>query len=115
VRPLAKWGSWKRERPELLCGKKRGFSFYAHAPGEDAAPRRERELLVAASPRDEIADTHWYRPHVDRFLAEEAAAAGAEYLDGTELASAEPTPGGLKLEGSRRGRKLAVRARLTID
>ena len=62
VAPLAKWGSWQRTYPELGCGLKRGFTFYH---GEEA-------LLVAASPRDEIADTHWYRSDVDHFLVREA-------------------------------------------
>ncbi|HKC26246.1 MAG TPA: FAD-dependent oxidoreductase [Thermoanaerobaculia bacterium] len=115
VAPLAAWGSWKRERPELRCGKKRGFTFYSHIPGEAAAPRADRELLVAASPRDEVADTHWYRPDVDRFLAEEAASAGAEYLDEVELSRLERTPRGLRLEATRRGATLAVRGRLVVD
>src|SRR5712692_8636542 len=33
VRPLAKWGSWQRTYPEIGCGLKRGFSFFAHAEG----------------------------------------------------------------------------------
>jgi len=115
VAPLAAWGSWKRERPELRCGVKRGFSFYSHLPGEPAAPRADRELLVAASPRDEVADTHWYRPDVDRFLAEEASSAGAEYLDEVELSGLERTPRGLRHDGVRRGTSLSVRARLAVD
>ncbi len=41
VRPLAKWGSWQREYPEIACGLKRGFTFYHHdlASGHDPADR----------------------------------------------------------------------------
>src|SRR5271155_3564134 len=60
--PLAKWGSWQRTYPQIACGLKRGFSFFCQ--GE--------RLLVAASPRDDIADTHWYREEVDHFLVTEA-------------------------------------------
>src|SRR6478672_491179 len=31
IRPLAAWGSWRRERAEIACGLKRGFTFYAHS------------------------------------------------------------------------------------
>src|ERR1700689_562900 len=61
--PLAKWGSWQRTYPQIGCGLKRGFSFFHSSGGQ---------LLVAASPRDEIADTHWYRADVDHFLVIEA-------------------------------------------
>src|SRR5262249_15200354 len=62
--PFAKWGTWRRHHPEVACGLKRGFTFYHHRFGEpfSAAADRSDQLLMAASPRDEIADTHWYRP-----------------------------------------------------
>jgi FADH2 O2-dependent halogenase len=69
--PLAKWGSWQRTYPQIACGLKRGFSFFCQ--GE--------RLLVAASPRDEIADTHWYREEVDHFLVMEARSLGVGYLE----------------------------------
>ena len=68
--PFAKWGSWRRAYPEVSCGLKRGFSFFHHAEGRPFAnaPDRQDQLLVAASPNDEVADTHWYRPEFDAFL-----------------------------------------------
>ena len=73
--PLAQWGTWRRAYPSLPVGLKRGFSFFQHAFGEpfDDDDTHERQLLVAASPHDEVADTHWYRPAFDAFLAHEAA------------------------------------------
>ena len=44
-----------------------------------------RQLMVAASPHDDIGDTHWYRPDFDHNLVREAEAAGAIYLDETRL------------------------------
>src|SRR6185369_9518982 len=87
LRALTKWGSWQREYPHLPCGLKRGFSFFHHHPGEawQHHARRGNELLVAASPRNEIADTHWYRPSFDEFLVNEAIREGVEYLDQTQL------------------------------
>src|SRR5438128_8547575 len=87
VRVFSKWGTWQRARPDVPCGLKRGFSFFFHHQGAAFAadPNHERQLLVAASPHDEIADTHWYRPRFDEALAQQAEAAGAVYLDATAL------------------------------
>jgi FADH2 O2-dependent halogenase len=75
--PLAKWGSWQRSYPEIACGLKRGFSFF-HQDGQ---------LLVAASPHDDVADTHWYRADVDHFLVKEAQRLGVEYHEGIQIES----------------------------
>jgi len=117
IRPLARWGSWRRTYPEIACGLKRGFTFYGHDPGQPFAGRSERdnELLVAASPRDEIADTHWYRPDFDHFLVREAEAAGACYLDRTTIERVEERGGRMFLSGDRAGERLSVSARLVVD
>ena len=77
IAPLAKWGSWQRTYPDIACGLKRGFSFFH---GEEA-------LLVAASPRDEIGDTHWYRADVDHFLLREAQRLGVDCREGVRILS----------------------------
>ncbi len=115
--PLARYGSWCRAYPSVARGLKRGFTFYAHRPGQPFGGDAERrdQLLVAASPRDEIADTHWYRPDFDQFLVVEAQEAGAVYLDRAQLESAEEQDDGLVLEGTRAGESLTVSARLVVD
>jgi len=117
IRPLAAWGSWQREHPEIGCGLKRGFTFYAHARGAPFAadPERRDQLLVAASPCDEVADTHWYRPDFDRFLAGEARDAGAEYLDESESSVVSHGPEGFDIETTRGGARRQLRARLVVD
>src|SRR5437879_8812206 len=87
VAALSKWGTWQRTHPQIACGLKRGFTFYHHEFGQPFAddPDRRDQLLVAASTRDEIADTHWYRADFDQFLVDEAQACGVEYLDRTKL------------------------------
>jgi FADH2 O2-dependent halogenase len=117
VRPLSKWGTWQRHHPHLGCGLKRGFSFFRHDPGEPFRDDRHhaRQLLVAANPHDAIGDTHWYRSDVDAFLAREAERAGAEYLDGVELAGIRCEPDGVDMEGHRGTRALRVRAGFVID
>ena len=83
VKPLCKWGSWQKALPHIGCGLKRGFTFFQHAFGQPVSG----ELLVAASPRDAIADTHWYRPDFDQHLVAQAQALGVEFVDRTSLTS----------------------------
>jgi FADH2 O2-dependent halogenase len=101
--PLTKWGSWQRAYPEIGCGLKRGFTFYH--------PSSDRPLLVAASPHDEIADTHWYRPDFDHFLVREAQRMGVTYQDEVVLDRFTPGDEMCELEGA----QLAVRARFVVD
>jgi tetracycline 7-halogenase / FADH2 O2-dependent halogenase len=117
IRPLSAWGSWQRAHPHVGCGLKRGFTFYAHEAGRPfgADPERRDQLLVAASPCDEVADTHWYRPDFDAFLAREAQEAGAEYLDRAETSVVEQGADGFVLAVERAGSRSELRARFVID
>ncbi len=81
VRPLCKWGAWQESLPHIGCGLKRGFTFFSHPFGSSFSG----ELLVAASPRDAVADTHWYRPDFDQHLVAQAQVMGVEFLDRTRL------------------------------
>jgi tetracycline 7-halogenase / FADH2 O2-dependent halogenase len=117
IRPFSKWGTWQRERPDVAAGLKRGFTFFFHRfenPFADE-PDRPNELLVAASPHDEIGDTHWYRPAFDHALVREAEAAGTIYLDETTLDRVSEDASSISLEGVRRGRSLQINARFLID
>ncbi len=117
VRPLAKWGIWQRVHPEVACGLKRGFTFYRHRLGEPdgADPERRNQLLVAASPRDEIADTHWYRADFDHFLVREAQRLGVAYVDRALLSEVHDAGTEMLLTGTRDGEDLKVRARFVVD
>lgn len=117
VRVFSKWGTWQRARPDVACGLKRGFSFFFHSLGaafSDDESRR-RQLLVAASPNDEISDTHWYRPDFDRALVEEAQKEGAAYLDMTRLDRVHEEGDSTILEGERNGRSVRIAARFVVD
>lgn len=85
--PLAKYGTWKEAYPEIVCGLKRGFSYFEHRHGEAFTPRADHanELLVAASQDNQSSDTHWLRSDVDSFFAREAVAAGVPYFDRTQV------------------------------
>jgi FADH2 O2-dependent halogenase len=115
--PFTKWGSWQRERPEVACGLKRGFSFYHHTLGEPFGhdPDHEKQLLVAASPHDGIADTHWYRPDFDHFFMREARKMGADYHDNVCLSGVSWEGGTAVLRGQQRGEPVQYRARFVAD
>jgi FADH2 O2-dependent halogenase len=117
VRPLTKWGSWQRSYPTVAVGLKRGFTFHHHVLGVSriADPDRQDQLLVAASPRDEIADTHWYRADFDHFLLKEAQKLGVVYLDRVDLRQIQEEADGVTLRGVRNGREAQFRAKFVID
>lgn len=117
IRAFSKWGSWQRTRPDVACGLKRGFTFLFHQPGVAFGddPAHQRQLLVAASPHDDIADTHWYRPQLDQALMEEARAEGAVYLDATRLERLRHEGDRTILEGERDGRSVRITAEFVID
>ncbi|MFO1002970.1 MAG: FAD-dependent monooxygenase [Planctomycetaceae bacterium] len=76
--PLCHWGSWKCAYPNLLCGKKRGFTYFDQTSDQDVSIENfdDRRLLVSASINDEYSDTHWLRSDIDQFLFHLANAAG---------------------------------------
>lgn len=117
LKPLASFGAWKRTYPDLPVGLKRGFTFYSHTAGQPFTPdpNRQRQLLVAASPNDEVADTHWYRPAFDHFLVQEAQRLGAEYVDRVVIDAVQRIGGITRLSGSREGQAVSYSARWVID
>lgn len=114
---LSKWGTWQRHHPGIRCGLKRGFTFYHHRAHTPWTPQTDRsnELLVAASPHDGVADTHWFRADFDQFLAAEARRLGAELLEETRLDGVQFSDEGATLSGERAGRPFTLRARFVVD
>lgn len=117
LKSLAKWGSWQREFPELKCGLKRGFSFFHHHPGRDFEWRDDHadQMLVAASPNDAVADTHWYRRDFDAFLVGRARELGAKVWEETTIVSFAETGDGVRLKVTNNAGEHAVSARFLID
>lgn len=114
---LATHGRWMAHFPELERGLKRGFTFYRHHPGEPFAHRGvdAERLLVAASPTDALADTHWLRADVDHHFVRQAVSAGVDYRDHVELARADVAVDGAGLFGNRSGKPFHLRAGFLID
>lgn len=117
VAPLAKWGTWQKTHPKIACGLKRGFTFYHHVAGQpwNNTPNHVNELLVAASPHDEIGDTHWYRPDFDHFLVRQAQELGVEFLDETSLSGARFSDSGVQLDVQRGGHSFTLRTQFVVD
>src|ERR1700677_3639062 len=105
IAPLAKWGSWQRTYPQIACGLKRGFTFF----------HQKEQLLVAASPHDDIADTHWYRADVDHFLVKEAQGLGVDYRDSVRIETLEFAEDGAIIIGRAGEEAFHLHARLLID
>ena len=115
--PLSNYASWKRAYPNIVCGLKRGFSYFHHKLGEDFQPQSDHanELLVAASSTAEDADTHWLRADFDQFLANEAVAAGIPYFDQTSIDELQPRGNDWILKGHRGNEPLSLAANFLID
>ena len=103
LRSLTSYGPWQRTYPEVGCGLKRGFTYFHQIRGQAYHPAADRsnQLLVSASPNDELADTHWLRADVDTFLVREAIDFGMGVLlvrgDGGVAASTAATDASAKL------------------
>jgi FADH2 O2-dependent halogenase len=115
---LSAFGTWQRTYPQVVCGLKRGFTYFKHEGGQRyrATPDRSNQLLVAASPSDEVSDTHWLRSDVDHFLVNEAIAHGVEYVDLAHLDGIEwRSNGDPVLVGNRQGHGFRLHAHFVID
>lgn len=116
LKPLSTYGTWQETYPHLAAGRKRGFSYFHHQPGQGFQPDPEHanELLVAASSDAYYCDTHWLRADVDAFLAEEVRRAGIPFFENTEITTLRPDDG-WRLLGQRGHEPLAIQADFLID
>ncbi|MBB6126488.1 NAD(P)/FAD-dependent oxidoreductase [Mucilaginibacter lappiensis] len=91
LKDFSRYGSWQQSHPEIVCGIKRGFSYFKHYPGKEFTSdiNHTNELLVAASTDNMQSDTNWLRADFDAFLVTKVKEAGIVYADLTEIISAE--------------------------
>ena len=87
--PLTKFGMWQAACPDLMCGVKRGFSYFHHQSHARFESKRDHsgELLVAASADDKSSELHWLRKDVDAFLFKEVCRAGIPCYENTQIQS----------------------------
>jgi len=116
--PLTAYGSWHATYPSVVCGVKRGFSFFTHEAGQPFVPdaAHANELLVTANSDDEHSDTQWLRSDVDRFLVQEVERAGLRVLDETDITETDVRDSdGWILRGHRGATPVSITARFLID
>lgn len=114
---LAAHGRWVEAYPSVRRGLKRGFTFYRHHPNAEPGDSRlaDERLLVAASPTDYIADSHWLRADVDHHFVRQAIDAGVDYRDRVEVSDAEISDDGVALRARRDGASFEIAADFVID
>jgi FADH2 O2-dependent halogenase len=117
IAPLSNYVRWKQTYPDLVCGLKRGFSYFHHEFDCDFQPRADHanELLVAASIANDDADTHWLRSEFDQFLCMEACALGIPYFDRTTINQVARREDGWELVGNTAESPIRIRADFLID
>jgi FADH2 O2-dependent halogenase len=114
---FSRYGSWQTAHPEIVCGIKRGFSYYKHYPGKEFSTdvHHSNELLVAASISDTMSDTNWLRADFDAFLVKKALENDIDYFDDTEIVSAAREKKEWLFTVRRHELPIAVRASFLID
>ena len=117
LRPLISYGPWQETYPEVVAGRKRGFSYFRHRPGEPFQPEPEHgnELLVAASSDPYRSDTQWLRADVDAFLAQRARDAGVPVLEGTEVVGLSRRDGRWRVRARGPDGAVGLRADFLVD
>lgn len=114
---FSRYGSWQQAHPEIICGIKRGFSYFKHYPGKEFSTddNHINELLVAASVSDELSDTNWLRSDIDAFLVTKVKENNIDYLDQTEIISATRQKGDWTFSVNHNNETQTLRASFLID
>jgi len=114
---LAAYGRWLRRLPELRRGLKRGFTFYRHEAGRPFrnGPDNEARALIAASPENALADSHWLRSDLDHHFVRRARAEGVDLWERCELLEASREGPRWRLRGRGLGESGEMETELVLD
>lgn len=113
---FSRYGSWQKSHPGVICGLKRGFSFFKHYPDKEFYTDADHstELLVAASANDTESDTNWLRADFDAFLVNKMKESAITYYDNTEIVSVEKKEGWI-VKGRYRENDINIHTQFFID
>jgi FADH2 O2-dependent halogenase len=116
LQEFSRYGSWQLSHSQIVCGLKRGFSYFKHHPHKafSTTPDHSNELLVAASTSDDQSDTNWLRADFDGFLVEKVKQSGIAYFDLTEIESAKKN-GSWEFAVNGQGQQSTIEAAFFID
>ena len=117
LKEISRYGEWQKHHPEVVCGLKRGFSYYPHQKGESFTSdlNHSRELLVAASRDNENSDTNWLRRDVDYFLAQQFENHGVVYFENTLISDVIRNGHSWDIKGQQNSSKINLRTTWIID
>lgn len=117
LKEISRYGDWQKHHPEIICGLKRGFSYYSHQKGEEFTSDRmhSNELLVAASVDNKNSDTNWLRFDVDHFLVKQLQGTGVDYFDRTMISNIERSGKQWKIAADKEGDEIKLNTRWIID
>lgn len=117
LKEISRYGEWQKYHPDVVCGLKRGFSYYPHQKGEPFTTDQNHswELLVAASRDDENSDTNWLRSDVDHFLVQQLKENGVEFLENTTITEVKRERSSWDIKGQHNGSKINLYASWIID
>ncbi|HYE32067.1 MAG TPA: FAD-dependent oxidoreductase [Methylomirabilota bacterium] len=110
---FTEWGRWQQTYNQIPVGLKRGFTFLHHRAGQYCDASREAQLLVAASPNNTLADTHWFRAAFDQKLMELARARGATFFTGATVLAFKPEQVQISIEAE--DEQLELEAPFLVD
>ena len=116
--PLTRFGRWRKTYPQILCGCKRGFTYFWHGDEDGFQPSidHRQELFVAANASEEEADTQWYRPDVDHFLASVAQNHSAQLYEETRITAIDhPKKYSWLLDLEQHENRLHIKAEFLLD
>lgn len=115
--PLSTYATTRSVYPELVVGRKRGFSYFHHQRhvAFDPRPQHEHEMIVAARSSDDRADSHWLRSDIDAFVVSLIRPAGGEYLDQSEILDISPGKKNWQISASRRDEQHQLTAAFIVD
>lgn len=114
---FSRYGTWQTHHPDIVCGLKRGFSYYKHTPNQafQTDSSHSHELLVAASASDTLSDTNWLRADFDNFLVEKVKEYGIDYFDQTSLSKLHREQGQWKVQMQTNSASRKLNARFIVD
>lgn len=117
LKTMSRYGTWQMHHPDVVCGLKRGFSYYPHKKGEwfESDADHKCELLVAASFDEANSDTNWLRSDTDHFLAKKAVESGVELLEESVVTSVKRENKVWDIQFQKNGKEISIRSKWIID